>query len=86
MAGRSWLARHAVPVLLRGFGSAAAEDTGALRAWEERLRKEAKGKDPYEAFGSTNADVSDVGALGGLSPQTHTTCSWNACTPPSLLV
>lgn len=46
--------RQRWPSLARGLTSAADD---ALKAWEARARKEAKGQDPYTTFGSQNQDV-----------------------------
>lgn len=38
-------------------GLATSSEGSQLALWEAKAKKEAKGADPYEAFGSTNADV-----------------------------
>ncbi|KAK2075972.1 hypothetical protein QBZ16_001308 [Prototheca wickerhamii] len=40
----------------RRWAASLADGQGSKPAWEARARKEAKGKDPYEVFGSTNTD------------------------------
>ena len=47
----------------RSYSSAAGAAEN-LEEWKARARKEAKGKDPWEAFASTNQDVSGRRAAG----------------------
>lgn len=53
---------------LRSF-SAASEAN--LEIWKQRATKEAKGRDPWEAFASTNADVSHCQAGGAAAGGSH---------------
>ncbi|KAL4447610.1 hypothetical protein ABPG75_004829 [Micractinium tetrahymenae] len=48
--------RFGVPGALRSFSAAVGGAEANLDVWKERATKEAKGKDPWEAFASTNAD------------------------------
>lgn len=50
----------------RRWAASLADGQGPKPAWEARARKEAKGKDPYEVFGSTNTDVSVFIGRGSL--------------------
>lgn len=43
---------------LRGFATSVEAAEQNMEVWKARATKEAKGKDPWEAFASTNADVS----------------------------
>lgn len=52
----------------RSFSAAAGGTEANLEIWKQRATKEAKGRDPWDAFASTNADVSlsqQAQALGG---------------------
>jgi hypothetical protein len=48
------LTRRSALVVISRFSST---DSSLLEAWEAKARKEAKGQDPYQVFGSKNHDV-----------------------------
>lgn len=51
------LTRRSALLVISRFTST---DSSLVEAWEAKARKEAKGKDPYEAFGSKNHDVGAI--------------------------
>ena len=49
----------------RSFSASAGDAEANLEIWKQRATKEAKGRDPWDAFASTNADVSLLLAARG---------------------
>ncbi|KFM27789.1 Methylmalonyl-CoA mutase, mitochondrial [Auxenochlorella protothecoides] len=71
---RAWLLKARWGLGIRCTSSVA----DGAQAWETRARKEAKGKDPYETFGSTNQDgipqkpvytAADIADISGLDTE-----------------